>query len=419
MEPRGYWRAYSQATHGVFMRVLFIPLAAPSHYYPMAPLAWAFRTANHEVRVAGQPPVIDSIVRSGMIAVPVGGSGNLLSSLERSEKEFHRRTGKRLADFREFSEMPPKALQAYIDIRRAAHIESAEAMAKDIIAFTEFWHPDLIISDQAAPAGSIVAQVIGVPLVQHSWGLNLPAAKLPRDQAPAESWLADLRKIADQLGADFRSDYRLCTVHPCPRSLQAIEGPGQLLARYVPYNGSGVVPDWLQRSPSRPRVCVCWSLSGVALSGGDGILPKVINALATLDVDIVATVNAADEKSLQVIPPGVQLIQELPLQIVAPTCALVVSHGGTGTVLTVASYGIPQLIIPQEQSQHFNAERIAHVGAGMPLQAQQANTDGIARSVSRILSGDEWYAAARRLQEENAAQPGPAETMRAIERLCS
>lgn len=36
------------------------------------PLAWALRTAGHEVRVAARPPLTDSITRAGLTAVPIG-----------------------------------------------------------------------------------------------------------------------------------------------------------------------------------------------------------------------------------------------------------------------------------------------------------------------------------------------------------
>ena len=35
------------------MRVLFIPAAVASHAYPMVPLAWAFRSAGHDVHFIG------------------------------------------------------------------------------------------------------------------------------------------------------------------------------------------------------------------------------------------------------------------------------------------------------------------------------------------------------------------------------
>ncbi len=54
------------------MRVLFVTLAASPHFFVQAPLAWALRAAGHEVRVASQPDLMDTITAAGLPATPVG-----------------------------------------------------------------------------------------------------------------------------------------------------------------------------------------------------------------------------------------------------------------------------------------------------------------------------------------------------------
>ena len=46
------------------MRVLFAAHAERTHFYSMIPLAWALRTAGHEVYVASQPALTDDITHS-------------------------------------------------------------------------------------------------------------------------------------------------------------------------------------------------------------------------------------------------------------------------------------------------------------------------------------------------------------------
>jgi len=55
------------------MKVLFTTWAWPSHFFPMVPLAWALRSAGHEVRVASGPELERTIRDAGLPAVPVGG----------------------------------------------------------------------------------------------------------------------------------------------------------------------------------------------------------------------------------------------------------------------------------------------------------------------------------------------------------
>jgi UDP:flavonoid glycosyltransferase YjiC (YdhE family) len=50
-----------------------------------------------------------------------------------------------------------------------------------------------------------------------------------------------------------------------------------------------------------------------------------------------------------------------------PECALVVSHGGLGTVLRALAHGVPLLILPLGRDQAFNASRVEALGAGIAL----------------------------------------------------
>src|ERR1700678_3916580 len=141
------------------MRVLFVPLATPAHYYPMVPLASAFRTAGHDVRVAGQPPITSSIINSGMPAVPVGGQYDLLSNLRKSEEAFIANAGRRLGEFSDLSAVPVVALRRYADMRREAHVKTAEAMASDLVTFVEAWRPDLVIGDLITMVAPLAAEI--------------------------------------------------------------------------------------------------------------------------------------------------------------------------------------------------------------------------------------------------------------------
>ena len=54
------------------MRVLVTSWGWRSHFYPLVPLAWALRSAGHEVLVASQPAMIEVITGAGLPAVAVG-----------------------------------------------------------------------------------------------------------------------------------------------------------------------------------------------------------------------------------------------------------------------------------------------------------------------------------------------------------
>jgi UDP:flavonoid glycosyltransferase YjiC (YdhE family) len=394
------------------MRVLFIPLATPSHYNPMVPLAWAFRLAGHEVRVAGQPPVMDAVVRSGHIAVPVGGSYDLLANLEKSEEVFVQETGRRIGDFGQLSEVPPRALQKIMEMRQAAHQKTAQAMAEDLVPYAQSWRPELVVTDFMTLVGPLVASVIDAPLVFHTWGPQFGAAHVPGQDAPPA-----LRELFERFGAETRVRPGLCTVDPCPPSMQPMRIPNQLTVRYVPYNGSTVIPDWLRWPAKRPRVCLSWSTSKSGTVGAQSPVPLILKVLASLDVEVVLALRSRDVDELGELTDRVRLVTDLPLQAVLPSCALAIHHGGAGTTLTSVTYGVPQLLLPQDQSHMLNANAISAAGAGMSMRGNEVSAESIASAVSALLAEDSWRKAAVALQEENAAQPTPAEITRSIEKL--
>ena len=54
------------------MRVLFVTSPEKTIFLSMVPMAWALRTAGHEVRVASRPGFANVITQAGLTAVPAG-----------------------------------------------------------------------------------------------------------------------------------------------------------------------------------------------------------------------------------------------------------------------------------------------------------------------------------------------------------
>jgi UDP:flavonoid glycosyltransferase YjiC (YdhE family) len=401
------------------MRVLFIPLAAASHYYPMVPSAWAFRAAGHEVVFAAHPSVTGAVVSSGMMAVPVGGSYDLLARLGTAHTALKEGTGRTLADFRDTASIPEEVRREFIAMRRDAHARSAVAMADELVAFAREWRPDVVVSDVVALAGPLLAELLGVPLVYQAWGpQHASLARFPGHGAAIDTWPAELRALYERFEVPARERYGVGCVDPCPPSLQSTRLADQIVARFVPYNGSAEVPEWLRRPAERPRVGVSWSVSNsTTLGAQDSALGTVITSLAGLDVDVVVTVNSPDLAGLGEIPSGVRVVENLPLQLMAPTCSVAVNHGGAGTMLTYASYGIPQVLLPQEPGQRLNSDLLAAAGAGVVFGGSHVNAADVTCAVSSMLGDARWHKAAEELRQENLAQDTPTQVVRTIEGL--
>lgn len=55
------------------MRVLLAAPPSPARLHNLVPLAWALRTAGHDVKIAGRASFVDEILSTGCVAVDLGG----------------------------------------------------------------------------------------------------------------------------------------------------------------------------------------------------------------------------------------------------------------------------------------------------------------------------------------------------------
>lgn len=415
------------------MRILFTPVAATTTpLFHMVPLAWAFRAAGHDVRVAAQPELSRAIVEVGLPAVEVGHGYEIMDGVLRSrggqrviEAPADQWTDSGLAGTAE--EPPADYDDKHADLRDAAMaplVEAAGRMAPGLLRFTEYWRPDLLVTDSMVFAAPLVSALRGVPLVRQTWGpdvmrmVSQPLQGRAADGDVRAEWPTGLPGLYDHYGVEVRNDYPVRTVDPWPTSLQFPDLSGRLPIRFVPYNGAAVAPDWVLDRPGRPRVCVTWGTSTSALAGDEAfVLPRVVEGLAGLDVEVVLAVGPDDRRKLGTLPGGVRVAENVPLHLFMDTCDAIVHQGGTSTLLTAARHGLPQVMMPQTADNPFNAANFAGSGAGVTLDAAGADAGEIGAAVTRVLTEPAWRVAAEKLREEMAEMPPPSAVVRSLEEL--
>ena len=403
------------------MRILFTPLAWRSHYFPMVVLTWACRAAGHEVRVAGQPGVADAVTQSGQPLVVVGGSYDFMAGIAEVERQtMEMQRGRPPMGLDQLRQLPPEVLRQVRAGRLVPHIKSAEAIAGDLLAFADAWRPDLIVSDPAHLAAPLLAETRGIPLVRHLWGPDVSRlAGFPGLGLPAEEWPEPLAELYRGYGVEPREDFAVRTVDPVPLSLQVPGLPNRVPGRYVPYNGPGELPEWLGRPADRPRVCVAWTTTARE-SEGDGLqLSDTVNALAGLDAEIVLVIGKDPGLELPASAAArLRVACNVPMNLLMPGCSAILHHGGAGTLMTAAYYGVPQVVAGQLLDWTYNAEQLAGTGAGIAPKAEEAaDATALAAHVASMLTDDAWSAAAERLRGQMIAQPSPADTVSALEAL--
>lgn len=373
------------------MRILLSTWGWRSHFYCLVPLGWALRSAGHEVRVASHPSMSQVITGAGLTAVPLG------EDLDFAEV-FTGRVGRvgRLDQDGDDGSLEP-AITADGGV-----VRFAEAILDDLVAFGRSYRPDLLVWEPFNLAAPVAAAALGVPGVLALWGPDSSVTlRLDRE--------AVLGPLARRFGLDA-DDVGLTgtlMIDPVPPPMQVpLDGPSQPM-RYVPYNGTAVMPRWLHEPAKRPRVCLtAGTVAGPGLSPR-AELPEVIRAVAGLGVEVVVLVAQAHRDILGSLPDNVRVADApLALHLVLPSCAVMIQHGGAGTMLTALDCGVPQLILPRVSDEHFNGERLAVTGAGTWLDDPDSGT--LRDTVGELVGDRRWRESAMLVRESMHRMPVPA-----------
>ncbi|MEU0052663.1 nucleotide disphospho-sugar-binding domain-containing protein [Streptomyces sp. NPDC006184] len=387
------------------MRVLMTAIPAPGHVTLMVPLAWGLRAAGHEVVVVSQPDLAPVIRGAGLPAHAVGEHLDQLAMLrerlpdDQPPIEAWGRQGEVMAAIaaRTWATFTQYAVDRYVD-------------------FATAWRPDLIVSEPFEFTGRLAGGVLKIPSVRHGLGVNGLTGRF--DGTAREV----LSRTADRLGLESGLPEPALTLDPCPPTLQYPGISGAQPLRFVPYNGTGVLPDWAVDMPRDVRrVCVSLGNQTIALNGMP-LLRRLVEAVSGIDrTEVVVAVSSSDLPLVGDVPGNVRLVDSLPLQLFLHHCDAVVHHGGAGTALTATSFGLPQLVVPQFLDQFDFGDRIAAVGAGIALDTveKQNSVEGLRQAVTDLLEDSAYTRAARGLRDEMAAMPSPAETVTLLEQLAA
>ncbi|MFB4279819.1 MULTISPECIES: activator-dependent family glycosyltransferase [unclassified Nonomuraea] len=414
------------------MRVLITAFAMDAHFNGMVPLAWALRTAGHEVRVASQPRLADSITSAGLTAVPVGGDHQVeqvMAAAAPGVFALHQNP-----DYLEGrSELLDLAfLEASTTMLTATFYSQInnDSMIDDLVGFARWWEPDLVIWEPFTFAGAVAAHVTGAAHARLLWGPDLflqayqrflhllaPEPAERRDDAIRE-WLT---WTLGRFGCSFSPEVVTgqWTIDQMPASVRFDLDQPLVPMRYIPYNGPlpAVVPPWSQSDPDRPRVCVTQGMTArtTGFSGLDAVA-ELLESVAELDVEVIATVKESD--GLRPLPGNVRVVDNIPLHVALPDCAAVLHHGGAGTWASAAFYGVPQLNLAWQWDDVYRARQMEKLGAGMYLPPGPAREACSVRdSLAHLLGQSSFQDGAARIRDEMLDCPTPNDVVPALEDL--
>jgi MGT family glycosyltransferase len=178
-------------------------------------------------------------------------------------------------------------------------------------------------------------------------------------------------------------------------------------------------PAWASGAPiaesSTPLVLVGFSTT---FMGQRAIVERIVAALATLPVRaIVTTGPALDPKSFRA-PPNVTVCASASHAEILPRAALVVTHGGHGTVIRALAAGVPIVTMPMGRDQSDNAVRVSRIGAGITV-SRHARTRTLRRVIDCAAFDAGLHRAARRARDVITREFSGDPAVEELEKLAS
>jgi len=381
------------------MRILFSGVPGYGHLHPMLPLARAAQRAGHEVAVATGPDLADYVAARGFDAWAVGPT-------------FAESFAERNAALPGLPTIPPERHMA-LDIV-ALFGASAAKRAIDLVPRAQAWRPELVVHETTEFAAALAAHRAGARHVTHGLGVAPPAPI-------GEVLKAAMAEVYPRWHAPELPEAVMAAPYLdiCPPALRP--SGGLAFENVLPlraYSGEILPTDQPPAAlAARPTADIAYLTLGTIFHSAPGVLETCLAGLRDLGLDVVVTVGRdGDPDRLGPQPPSVVVERYVPQSLLLPRCRLVVSHGGSGTLLGAFAHGVPQLIIPQAADQFLNAAVAEAAGAAIALQPGEVTPDAVRASARRLLDEPSFGTAAQALRAEIQAVPGAEEVLTALTR---
>ncbi|WP_326694124.1 glycosyltransferase [Streptomyces sp. NBC_01766] len=384
------------------MRILFTFIGGSGHFRPLIPVARAARAAGHTVAFAGGGRRGPEITAAGFTAFAT------------SEPRGHTEATAAAATAAVRSTVEVSDPEE--DIRHLAEgfaRRGARRHAAAVLELARTWKPDILVRDEVDFGTAVAAESLGLPCASV---LVLAAGGFLRKDVVAEP----LHELRSEYGLPYDPDLavldRDLVLSPFPPSFRDPRFP--LPAHTFSFRPTAArPPEATPGTPGTPGTPTVYVTLGTVHAGTD-LFSRIAAGLRELPVNVLMTVSDhIDPAVLGPLPGHIRVERFVPQEQLLPQCALVVSHGGSGSLMGALAHGLPSVLFPHGADQPYNARRCTELGAARTLDPVTATPEDIHSAVSTVLADSGYRSAAERIRDEMNALPGAAETVPALEAL--
>jgi UDP:flavonoid glycosyltransferase YjiC (YdhE family) len=353
------------------MRVLITTTGSAGHLGPLIPFADAIRDAGGDILMATRESTAAQVRAAGY-------------------------------DVRSFGEAPDDQRGPIFAAARGLSSDEANALVvaevfagmdaraalPGVLGICADWRPDVVLSEVSEFAGGLAAAHLDLPAV----GVAITQASV--EQRVIEPTTAALHKVRTDLGlnAPNGAGSAYFTLFPAVMEDPVLPGPAHV-KRFREHDGPAPepLPDWWDGA-GEPLVYLTFGSVAPQMDFFPGVYRAAIDALAGLPIRLLVTIGRdRDPAELGAVPANVHVERWVPQRDVMPHAAVMVSHGGSGTVRAGLAASVPLVVLPLFADQPYNAARVDALGAGIALAEGPAGIAGMADAVRAVLA-DHRYA---------------------------
>lgn len=387
-------------------RVLFVVPPLTGHTNPTVGVGRALSARGHEVAWAAHGAVVAPLLEPGAELIDLDDDRSRLlieSAAQRSE-------GLRGAAALKF-------------LWEEFLLPLGDAMVPGVEVAVDRFRPNVLVVDQQAIAGALVARRRGLPWVTSattSAELVDPFALMPK----LADWVADgLHAFQQRFGIPAheaaRGDLRFSDDLLLAFTTRALTGEHLHAPDHYCFVGPSLGPrpdagdfpwDWLD--PDRRHVLI--SLGTVNAPAGRRFITEAIAALATMNVQGIVVGTFTDE---DVLPRNVLVRDHVPQLELLPQLDAVVSHAGHNTVCETLAHGLPLVVAPIRDDQTIVAQQVCDVGAARRVKFGRVRAPALAEAIMAVLDDPAYRDAADRIRRSFAEAGGADAAADAIERV--
>ncbi len=142
------------------------------------------------------------------------------------------------------------------------------------------------------------------------------------------------------------------------------------------------------------------------------VFRKILAACAGLDAQLVLALGKWEDEQdsvrekLDSIPDNALVVDFAPQIALLDRAALLITHGGSNTVLEALWRGVPMVALPRNVDQTGTGSRVAYTGTGLRASFKHSTAQELRGLVQRVLAEDAFRRRSRELQQALLAAGG-------------